>query len=260
MISAYISIGLNNGKKVIYVRNKVDKGKDGEYYLYGGPGYQEVSFEGGRKINRKFNLVRGEEYSFKLEIDGSEKTYTIIPREKEKENTLFAIEERDEVDFFEVINLLNRATLKDGARWSETSDGSIRCTSLSVKEGTAILISKPDDGGAYLFDALDGTVEDAVAGDALQDQNESPGQVLHDLNSMLGFINKQKNLPTENEEEKLFLEFPEEGGNVDVLFRRNNSDNMAYNTQIATSVPINAISEITIVEKHVPDTFERYFD
>lgn len=247
MIHSYISIGLNNGKKVQYVRNVTTdtNGVNARYYGYEGPGYQELGLKHVVWANPS-GLTLNKQYYFKVNIDGAgEQEYSIIPKKAEVD--AFWVKNKY-VQWETIINELNRATKSDGAEWSINNHGDIRCQSTSESDNTSIALAVGTTG-TDLFNSIEGFTDfkAAVPGDQLADQTGA-GKVLGDYDTILGFIEaelKQGDLALK----EIYLEFPEDGGDVKSLIRKNNNESQADIGKTVTRVPIQAISEITIVEK-----------
>lgn len=245
MITAYISIGLNNGQKVVYVRNEVNDtyGKNEQFYGYGGNGFNEVTFTD-KKLGF-FKIKRDQTYTFSLTIDGGSPTaYSIyIPKTKEETYNVYRSRlEKENIENYimeyEFLNIIRGATKADGVEWYTTFKSSLVCKSTSASSGSSVVIT---DG--TLFAALGGTIQSPVAGDALADQNTAAGEVLYDYNELLTDL---------QDTTTMLLEFPDSSPTYN-LTRKNNSDDKSKDTKIVTTVPKSAVSEITIVEKYVSD-------
>lgn len=248
MIKAYISIGLNNGQKVVYVRDEVTDtmGVGGQYYGYAGPAHTDLKVKS-RKVSPTYDLKEGGSYTFKL---NNEEYEISIPTAREPAFHTFGASYKGAAGH-DILGLLNRATHEEGYVWSELFNGNIRCRSTNIEKSEEVVIEEASSG-EYLFDAMGVEVLDGVGEDALLDQEGEDGLILEDYNSIVSFIESQKDLPLGDEEESIFLEFPESTPTKN-LIRKNNSDNAFIHSSIMTTIPIKAISEITIVEKWVED-------
>ena len=256
MIQSYISIGLKSGLKVQYVRDVVtDTNGIGEkYYGYSGAGYQDLGIPD-KIVKSLVNLVNGETYYFKLDIDGDgPKEYSITPTRTKSSlyQSPYISSNSNETmrgfDKLDIIKLLNAATLSDGARWYATPHGDIRCQSTGVTKNTSIALFSGVTGKDLLA-SLDADLQIAVPGDQLVDQ-DGVGQVLGDYNTILSNIEAEAQ-ETDPAALSVFLEFPESGGDTPMLIRKNSNESYGQTGKIVTQVPINAISEVTIVEKQI---------
>lgn len=245
---AYISIGLNNGKKVQYVRDVVTDSKgtgERQYGYEGRGGFQGLGLDHINYDREALGLISDEDYYFKVNIDsGGVQEYSI----KAEIDRIDPFTKKGKISWLSIINSLNRATNSDGARWYISNHGDIRCESMSESAGTSIALSVGTTGTDF-FNSIKGfnDFEAPVAGDQLADQTDA-GEVVGDYNTIIGFIDdevKQADLASK----EVFLQFPESDGNTKDLIRKNNDDSKWDVGKTITRVPINSISEITIVEK-----------
>lgn len=247
-VHAYISIGLNNGKKVQYVRDTVTDtiGKNAKYYGYEGPGYQDLGL---KNIfpNYDTKFEKGVTYYFKVNIDGGGVTeYSITP----KKIKIDPFSKRESISWYTIINDMHRAIKSDGASFFITYKGDVRCQSNSKEAGSSIVLSAGTTGN-NLFDFIDGFTdfETPVAGDQLLDQTGA-GKVYGDFQTLLTNIETERQQADASLRE-VFLTFPESGGDTKTLIRKNNDNSDAGNGNYVTQIPIQAISEVTIVEKNM---------
>lgn len=187
MIQAYISIGLKSGMKVQYVRDVVTDtlGKNGLYYGYNGAGYQDLGMPD-RKVVSSLNLMSGVTYYFKVSVDGGGYTeYSILPARvapklyQSPYIVSYASEALKGFDKLQIIKLLNAETNRDGAKWSLTTTGDIRCQSMSSLANSSVSVSA-GTSGADLLASINADVQPAVAGDQLLDQTGA-GKVYGDF-------------------------------------------------------------------------------
>lgn len=255
MIQAYISIGLKSGMKVQYVRDVVTDslGKNGAYYGYRGAGYQDLGVTN-KKVVSLANLINNTTYYFTLDIDGGgAKEYSITPTRPN--STLYqspninshANEKFRGFDEMYIVKLLNTATNEDGARWVITTKGDIRCQSMAKTQGTSIAITAGTTGND-LLKAINADVQLAKVGDQLVDQSNTAGKIYKDYQTIMSAIiaEKQEDVLANK---KVFLEFPESGGDTSTLIRKNTAESLIDTGSIVTNIPIDAITEVAIVEK-----------
>jgi hypothetical protein len=239
MIEAYILIELSSGAKYKYVRNIVNDslGKDEIVYKYHGSGYQEVGLKRKHSYSNT-GLISGKTYQFGVNVDGGGNiNYSITPQGNGEGYVLFQ----------EIIKLMNQIMVNSGATWKMTTQkGNMRCTSDSQAAATSIALSA---GAANdLFSALDGWTggfEMAIAGDNYMDQTVA-GKIkkdFTDLSTAYGALINFNDL----------LPFPEAGGAVTILKRKNLNDGLDDKTYSYLQIAAGEIVSISVIEKIIED-------
>lgn len=230
MIKAYIEIALSDGDSIKYVRDVVsDSNGVGErYYMYEGPGYQELGLSNASSYKIS-PLLNNNVYYFTVNIDGAGATeYSIKPGKN---------------SYGYIVNALNKATKDDGASWKITRNGDIRCYSNSTTASTSIVLSA-GTSGTDLFASLGSSLsESAVSGEQYADLI-SAGQIKSDYESLLTSINGATNTLS-------LLSFPESSGATTELIRKNNNESNGELGKLHISIPVGQVSQVKVIENEI---------